>query len=867
MDIKLTQALNGDTDNYILPFFWQTGDTKEKLEAEMNKIANCGVKAVCLESRTHEQFCEEKWFDDFAFILETAKKYDMKVWLLDDKHFPTGYANGKIAADFPERRQWHIIEKHIDVAGPFNGAVLVSSSGENKAENERSLIAALAVKREQKEEVLTEEVIDITSCVSGDFLYWNVPNGCYRIFVIYKTREGSYFENYIDMISEESVDVLINEVYEKHYDRFKDEFGNTFAGFFSDEPCFANGKSGGVPLGFYDFNVGIPNVAYPWRDDFMGEISKVFGESAISFLPALWYPMGDNTAAIRLKYMQLVTKAYSECFSQRIGNWCRQHNVQYIGHIVEDMECHAHLGPGAGHYFRALEGQDMAGVDVVLQQIMPGMSHFTHTSMVYCGFAESQFFDYILAKLAVSMAHLNPRMKGRAMCEMYGAYGWAEGVPLMKWLTDHMLVRGINYFVPHAFTTKYPNFDCPPHFYAGGNFNQYRDFAKLMDYTNRMSHLLGEGKRILSVALLYDAEFEWCGGKYMKMQEPAEALYDAHIDYDIVPMDYILFNSDMLDGQLVINEENFKFLVIPYTEAIPFDLYNRLNELKNEGLQIYFVEELPSKVLKGKETVPFVSDGFKKIELNKLSDELTRLGVLDVLVEGDFPLLRCSHIKRQEYDYFMFFNESFEAVDTDVFLPCKGNFFSVDMLNESTTEAMTEDGKVKVKLEAGQSVVLAFDKSIVVSQKDVIAEKRDVIHLDGIYKISGKKMTEDKPEFEITGKLFDVTSADNFPGFTGVITYETDFELPKADRYVLNLGEVGETAVVYINDEKAAHLICNPYSVDITDFVKSGNNKIKVEVANSMVYSHRDTFSKGIMVPRSGLLGLVKVECFENTEI
>lgn len=867
MDIKLTQALNGKTENYILPFFWQTGEDKAKLETEIEKITNCGIKAVCIESRTHEQFCEEKWFDDFAFILETAKKYDMKVWLLDDKHFPTGYANGKIATDFPELRQWHIVEEHIDVIGPFNGTLLLKSSGENPAINHRLLIAALAVKREEREEILTDEVIDITSSVCGDFLYWNVPKGCYRIFLIYKTREGSYFNNYIDMISEQSVDVLINEVYEKHYDRFKEYFGDTFVGFFSDEPCFANGMSGGIDPGFYEYKIGTPGMAYPWCDDFVDRLSGAMDCNVIPFLPALWYPMGEKTSVVRLQYMEFITKAYRDCFSRRIGDWCRRHNVQYIGHIVEDMGCHAHLGPGAGHYFRALDGQDMAGVDVVLQQIMPGMSHFTHTSMVYCGFAESQFFDYILAKLAVSMAHLNPRMKGRAMCEMYGAYGWAEGVPLMKWLTDHMLVRGINYFVPHAFTTKYPNFDCPPHFYAGGNFNQYRDFAKLMDYTNRMSHLLGEGKRILAVALLYDAEFEWCGGKYMKMQEPAEALYDAHIDYDIVPMDYILFNSDMLDGQLVINEENFKFLVIPYTEAIPFELYNRLNELKNEGLQIYFVEELPSKVLNGKETVPFVSDGFKKIELNKLSDELTRLGVLDVLVEGDFPLLRCSHIKRQEYDYFMFFNESFEAVDTDVFLPCKGNFFSVDMLNESTTEAMTEDGKVKVKLEAGQSVVLAFDKSIVVSQKDVIAEKRDVIHLDGIYKISGKKMTEDKPEFEITGKLFDVTSADNFPGFTGVITYETDFELPKADRYVLNLGEVGETAVVYINDEKAAHLICNPYSVDITDFVKSGNNRIKVEVANSMVYSHRDTFSKGIMVSRSGLLGLVKVECFENTEI
>ena len=203
-------------------------------------------------------------------------------------------------------------------------------------------------------------------------------------------------------------------------------------------------------------------------------------------------------------------------------------------------------------------------------------------------------------------------------------------------------------------------------------------------------------------------------------------------------------------------------------------------------------------------------------------------------------------------------------VDTEVFLPCKGNFSIVDMLNETTTGAMTDDGKVRVKLEAGQSVVLAFDESIVVSQKEVKAENRNVIYLDGIYKISGKKMMEDKTEFEITGKLFDVTSADNYPGFTGIITYETDFELPKADRYVLSLGEVGETAVVYINDEKAAHLICNPYTVDITSFAKSGDNKIKVEVANSMVYSHRDTFSKGIMVPRSGLLGLVKVECFEN---
>ena len=42
------------------------------------------------------------------------------------------------------------------------------------------------------------------------------------------------------MIDPESVDVLIEAVYEPHYQRYKEHFGKTFAGFFSDEPCFGN---------------------------------------------------------------------------------------------------------------------------------------------------------------------------------------------------------------------------------------------------------------------------------------------------------------------------------------------------------------------------------------------------------------------------------------------------------------------------------------------------------------------------------------------------------------------------------------------------------------------------------------------------
>jgi len=213
--------------------------------------------------------------------------------------------------------------------------------------------------------------------------------------------------------------------------------------------------------------------------------------------------------------MDTITNLYKECFCTKLGNWCHAHGVEYIGHIIEDMNAHARMGCSAGHFFRSLDGQDMAGIDVVLHQIVPGFNEQIHSAPIAGGKADPAFFDYMLAKLAASHSHIQPRMKGRAMCEMYGAYGWAEGMSLMKWLTDHMLVRGINYFVPHAFSPKFPDYDCPPHFYGRGKNPQYRDFKVLMDYMNKMSHLLTDGRHVATAALLYHAEAEWSGGKYM----------------------------------------------------------------------------------------------------------------------------------------------------------------------------------------------------------------------------------------------------------------------------------------------------------------------------------------------------------------
>ena len=93
---------------------------------------------------------------------------------------------------------------------------------------------------------------------------------------------------------------------------------------------------------------------------------------------------------------------------------------------------------------------------------------------------EASFYHYVLRKLAASHASIDEKKAGRSMCENFGAYGWQTGTRTMKYLLDELLVRGINHYVPHAFSPKaFPDPDCPPHFYAHGENPQYEAFGDL----------------------------------------------------------------------------------------------------------------------------------------------------------------------------------------------------------------------------------------------------------------------------------------------------------------------------------------------------------------------------------------------------
>lgn len=849
MDRRLSDVLAGREDNYLLPFYWQRGNHHERIPEQIERIFRSGCRALCVESRPHPDFCGEGWWRDMDLILSECEKRSMKVWILDDKRFPTGFANDAIPSKHPDLRPWTMVERHVDVMGPAPKSAMIIP----KEKEGESLLGVFAEKRlpgcGQK---LEGTSVELTGNVHDGLLFWDIPDGCWRVFYVWKSHSGTDADR-IDLTSEKSCHVLIEAVYEPHWERYSRYFGNVLAGFFSDEPQYHNWLVGAHldDRGMYHYGIGTEGLALPYSEDVVAMMKASLGEDAIRHIGELWYD-GPLAPKLRLAYMDALTRLYHRCFSRQVGDWCRAHGVEYIGHIIEDMNAHGRMGYGAGHYFRAIEGQDMGGMDIVLHQVMPGFADYDHTMIALGGTSSPDFFQYVLPKLASSISRLCPHMRGRAMCEVFGAYGWAEGSRMMRWLMDFLLVRGVNHFVPHAFSPDYPDQDCPPHFGAEGHDPQYEGFSAIMRYANKASHLLSGARRVAPVAILYHAEGEWMSGEgnAMLMQEPARALYDAHIDFEIVPADAFINDSKFVDGSLEIGGCSFQAIVVPGSRFLPDGLVGRFRELQASGMAVFFAGEVPK--------------GFddRAVAIADLPSVVGAVVKPDVMVDGGFPLLRAMHLVRDGNDIFMFFNEapSLRAATT-VHLPANGPFARLRLLEDFAVADSTLDGALALDLLPGQSEIIVFGGDAGLPAIRPQSIERHEISASFSIEIADADNLEDFRPYAVTDTLFDITAADRLPSFAGRMRYA--FRLP-VDRagdgsLALDLGEVGETARLWVNGEYAGIRVARPYRFEIGGLVRSGGNDIVVEVANNLARRVRDRFSEYVQLSPSGLLGPITV--------
>ena len=831
------------------------GEDESILRREIAKIAECGIKAVCVEARPHDDFCGPGWWHDMDIVLDEAKKRDMRVWILDDKHFPTGYANGLIETKYPERRKQYLACTVADVFGSACGhtlnvgRMLKPSIGfweignpVDYAERANNRLLALTALRFEEDERFHEDAIDLTACVDADgFARFTLPEGAWRVHALYLTRTDGGNPAYINMLDAASARTQIEGVYEAHYARYADEFGKTIAGFFSDEPQFGN-----ISDQVFDTKLGKKKMPLPWSDEMAALLNARHGAALNARLPFLFAESADKRIApqIRYDYMDCATRLYAQNFSRPIGQWCREHGVAYIGHVVEDNGVHSRLGLGAGHWFRAMEGQDMAGIDVIGSQYCFGAPAQTRKGMTE---VDGEFFHYALGKLGASGGHLDPKKQGRTMCELFGAYGWGFGVRDMKRLLDHLLCCGVNRLVPHAFSmAEYPDYDCPPHFYARGHNPEFPFFAQLMKYADRMCKTLSGGQHAASAAVLYDGELDW-SGEHLPMQKITRMLTEHQIEFDIVCLDMLrdldAYMGSVSDNTLTINGVSFGALLVPWAENIPQSLLAFAR--KYPAFPVIFCGGRPSRALRDESGEPDAEllAALPAYPLEQLPKGLAAMGLRPIRTKPDFKPLRIYHYIKEGKPLFLLMNESAsERFAGEVLLPAEGPLAWADALRgyRSVLRTRPADGGVWATLELfpGECcLVTAEDGEGLPPWRGLsehLADCRERVDLSKDWSLS-LAAAADPPVFGAAEEVETLTPvSDAHPSFSGIMRYEKRFLLnEQPEEAWFTASQVFDVLRLTVNGEDAGVCLTPPWALQVAQFLRPGENSITVEVAST----------------------------------
>ena len=833
----------------LFPLFWMKGEDEARLREGVAEVQAAGCGALVAESRTHPDYLGESWWRDLGIVLDECKKRGMKLWVMDDEHFPSGYGAG--AATGTPLRRMMLTERHMDTIGPIPGGAFVVQDDETKFEPGEGIVAVVAARRLEESnrvESLVDiggfklgERIDLTDMVHDGMTYWDVPEGIWRIFVLTRRYVAErvpprYFFN---PLLPETGEAIIKTIYEPHFAHFGDEFGKTFMGFFSDEPALRAGRGYHAILGEY------PNIPVPWRSDMEQIMQSQLEKPVRAMLPGLWYDVGpDDTRRIRYALMDTASRLYGENFCTPLGNWCRAHGVEYIGHVIEQNNAHCRLGSGAGHFFRAIGGQDMAGIDIVLHELSPIFRNTTHAWKSFDFEADDDFFRFMLMQMAVSSAHLDPWKAGRTMCEIFGAYGWQEDMAQMRYLVNMLLSRGVNYFSPHAFTlTPYPDPDSPPHFDRTAH-PLMPHVAQLFRYMAQVGGRIDGGRHLARTGVLYFAEGEWANGSAgcMKTQQVVKALNERQIECEIIPIDKL-------------EQANVDLLLIPYALSWPRKLLEKCRPLLERGVCVRFVDDKPASLSSGTGDMAALLDGLDVIPLADAAALSQRIAPLPYRAACEEARVHVYPYQKEDDLFFLLMNEDTnETIDYRMLVHSHQRPVCIDheALNcwQPDVEASGDGQIITIRLEPGQLIELRLvDENF--PQVEKLPDVEEASVLDVVWRISTREVgSTEWTLLDETKTLYNITAPDHLPRFTGTVRYEAVVDFPQgADGVKLTCAG---TAQAWVDGQELRTRMAPPYEF-LWPETLHGTHRLTIEITNAPVFRHRDVLSFFVCIPPTGL--------------
>ncbi len=507
-----------------------------------------------------------------------------------------------------------------------------------------------------------------------------------------------------------------------------------------------------------------------WTPNFLEEFRRRRGYDLTPYLAALAMDIGPKTADIRHDWGETLTELADENYLTPIREWAAQHGTRFRSQTY-------------------------------------GIPPVTLSSNALVDLPEGEGWrwrQFSATRWASSASHLYGRPVTSSETWTWLHSPVFRATPLdMKAEADLHFLEGVNQMVGHGWPYSSPEAGEPGwHFYAAAVFNQHNPWWIAMPditrYLQRVSWLLRQGKPANDVSVYLPTDDAWAG--FTLGHDSVNQAMDRLLGPDLIPQ--ILdagYNFDFIDDAAIGKVGvPYRIVVLPHFKRMPAGTKAKLDAFQRAGGHV-------------------VEDG---------ADLGARLKAVLPPDLAAAPEIGFVHRKLPFAEVYFVANTSNHAVKTRAAFRVSG--MKGQAWNPVTGEVVPGDGS-ELDLAPYESRVFVFSRAA-----SPYGQAKGLSHL-----------------------LADLGSEWRWPDeyFSGTQTYEKTVAVPATGReFYLSFGEgtpvttderragnsframlespVREAAVVYVNGKRAGAVWCAPYEVNITPFVKAGENQIRIVVAN-----------------------------------
>ncbi len=518
---------------------WEGLMSKEVIQCDLDAILKKGFRTVNIEAGYHLPFAylSPEWFKMVKVAVLEAKKRGMKVWIINEGKYPSGFAGGKFSAERPDlRMQALIVARELEIKA---GEVL------DKTAVDSCVISAVAVNG--KNVIRLIPVKDRQISFSAGLDNWKIRLIAHD-FRTGKTRSvnnptgGKDTKNsQCDYLNPAAVRQFLDWTHEQYKKCLGSELGTTVLGFRGDEPDFSY---------------------IPWTGNMVEQFMALKGYDPTPYLGTLFIERSETYKRFKADYWDVWSSLFARNFFKQESDWHAANGLEHITHLNNDHRMDA-CTKAEGSFFRDLAPVQIPGVDAIWNQIWPDtINNFP--------------------KYASSVAHVYGRP--RAFSESFAAYYTSPSILQAKYVVDYQMVRGISLFE----FMFWPSSASKTEFKSWMAQEGTKD---LVTYTNRSCYLMAQGKPAAKVAVYFPISSIWLDNNVVdkSLRNQTQLLLEHQIDFDFVDDDGIA-NALTVGTAHFTNKsgQRYETLIIPSCEAISSVAWDKMEKFAATGGKVLF---------------------------------------------------------------------------------------------------------------------------------------------------------------------------------------------------------------------------------------------------------------------------------------